>query len=278
MSLSSSSFRPSSFPPPSPTKQGWTDIKNGLALWKLAFSLGWLDIKLRYRGSALGPLWLTLTTASMVISMGFIYSHLFRLNLHDYLPFLAISLILWQTGIACMISEACTCFTEAEHTIRSIKLPFFVQALRTVWRNIIVFLHNIIVPLAVFAYVGVWPGLNALYCLPAFFLWTLDGLALCLFLGCICSRFRDIPPIVNTLLQLAFYVTPIIWTPTQLGSKGWWLPFNPFFSLLEIVRGPLLSTQPKWDIWLSALLFSLLLWVMAWMTFKISRARLIFWL
>lgn len=258
-------------------RQTLTDILSGFALWRLTFTLGWLDIKLRYRGSALGPLWLTLTTASMVGSMGFIYSHLFRIDLHTYLPFLAISLILWQTGIASVISEACTCFTNAEHSIRSVKLPFFIQALRTVIRNLIVFLHNIIVPFAVFLFIGTWPGLTALWAIPGILLWAIDGLALCLFLGCICARFRDIAPIVNTLLQLAFYVTPIIWTPYQLGPKGWWLPINPFFSLLEVVRGPLLHTVPTLTIWGMAIGYSLLLCVCAAFTFIICRSKLVFW-
>jgi lipopolysaccharide transport system permease protein len=46
------------------------DIKNGSTLWPLAWTLGWLDIKLRYRGSMLGPFWLTLSTGIMVGSLG----------------------------------------------------------------------------------------------------------------------------------------------------------------------------------------------------------------
>ena len=42
------------------------DVVEGLRLWPLARSLGWLDIRLRYRGSMLGPVWLTLSTAVMV--------------------------------------------------------------------------------------------------------------------------------------------------------------------------------------------------------------------
>src|ERR1700712_2484587 len=55
----------------------WGDLVDGLAQWRLACTLGWLDIKLRYRGSALGPLWLTLSSAVMVGSMGMIYGTLF---------------------------------------------------------------------------------------------------------------------------------------------------------------------------------------------------------
>ncbi len=46
------------------------DIIGGLQLWPLARSLGWLDIRLRYRGSLLGPGWLTLSTAVMIVALG----------------------------------------------------------------------------------------------------------------------------------------------------------------------------------------------------------------
>ncbi|MBE7210533.1 MAG: hypothetical protein INR65_05895, partial [Gluconacetobacter diazotrophicus] len=127
------------------------DVRDGLALWRLAVSLGWLDIRLRYRGSALGPLWLTLSSAVMVAAMGAVYSLLFHQAPHSYLPFLAVSLILWQAGIGTLSGDACTCFTNAEGTIRAMRMPFTVQVVRTVVSNTVVLGHNLVVPLAVFA-------------------------------------------------------------------------------------------------------------------------------
>ena len=50
------------------------DVREGLRLSRLSLVLGWLDIRLRYRGSVLGPLWLTLSTAIMVVSLGWLYA------------------------------------------------------------------------------------------------------------------------------------------------------------------------------------------------------------
>lgn len=47
---------------------------------------GWLDIKLRYRGSILGPFWLTASTAVMVAAMGVLYAYLMNMDVHKYLP------------------------------------------------------------------------------------------------------------------------------------------------------------------------------------------------
>ena len=72
------------------------DVVGGLKLWKLGLTLAWLDIKLKYRGSVLGPFWLTISTGVMVGAMGTLYGTLFHMDLKTYLPFLALSLVLWN--------------------------------------------------------------------------------------------------------------------------------------------------------------------------------------
>ncbi len=252
------------------------DVADGFTLWRLAVMLGWLDIKLRYRGSVLGPFWLTLSTAVMVGALGVVYGTLFAMDLAHFLPFLAVSLVMWN-AISSLIGEACAAFTQAEGTIRSVRMPFFVQAIRVVVRNALVLAHNIIVFIVVFAVYGVIPGTEALMVLPGLAIWLIDAFACCLLLGALCARFRDIPPIVGSIVQIAFYITPVVWKPEQLGPSGWWLPLNPFDSLLDIVRGPLLSQPTSALGWTSALGFSIALWVTAWLVFAKVRARLAFW-
>jgi lipopolysaccharide transport system permease protein len=255
----------------------WRDIAEGAALWRLGITLGWLDIKLRYRGSLLGPLWLTLSTAVMVGSLGVLYAALFGMNLHEYLPFLALSQVLWAF-ISALVTEACMCFTQAEGIIRSVRMPFFLQAIRTLWRNLLVLGHNVVVIFVVFAIFDQWPGWGAFNALPGLALWGVDALAICLLLGPICARFRDIPPIVASVMQIAFFVTPIIWKGNQVGKHAALLPLNPFYSLLEVVRRPLLSEQMGHIIWASALGYSVLLCALTWLVFMRTRSRLTFWI
>ncbi len=253
------------------------DVSGGLAQWQLACSLGWLDIKLRYRGSALGPFWLTLSTAVMVGSMGLIYGTLFGMVLRTYLPFLALSLILWQSAISGVAGEACTVFVDAEQIIRSVRMPFTVQVLRCLVRNAIVVGHNLVVAIGVFAIFDVWPGLEALHAIPGAALWLIDGFAACFLFGSICARYRDIPPIIGSIMQIAFYITPVIWQPGQLGRHGWWLPINPFYDLLEIVRAPILGASVQPVLWWASLAYSAVLWLAAWWVFTRARGRLAFW-
>jgi lipopolysaccharide transport system permease protein len=253
------------------------DLRAGLGLWRLAFTLGWFDIRLRYRGSMLGPFWLTLSTAVMVGALGVLYSTLFKMDLHDYLPFLALSLVLWAF-VSTLVTEACGCFQGAEGMIRSVRLPFTLYAMRVIVRNVLVLGHNVVVILLVYAIFDVWPGAVSLAAAPGLLLWVADGLACCLLLGALCARFRDIPPIVGSVMQIAFFISPIIWRPEMLtGSSAGWLPWNPFYTLLEIVRAPLLGRLPEWHVWLSALGFSAVLCGAAWLGFARVRSRLAFW-
>jgi lipopolysaccharide transport system permease protein len=262
------------------TRNRWAmaDVAGGIRLWRLALALGWLDIRLRYRGSMLGPFWLTISTGVMVGSLGVLYSTLFKIDLREYLPFLALSQVLWGF-LAGLVSESCTVFTEAEGVIRSVRMPFFVFSLRALIRNTIALGHNIVVIVVVFAVFAMWPHAGALMALPGLLLWAVDALALTLILGAFCARFRDIQPIVNSVMQIAFFLTPVIWKPSQLGARGIAnLAFNPFFDLLEIVRGPILGSRLAATTWLGALVYSAVLCSIAWAFFVRARGRVTFWI
>jgi len=252
------------------------DLAAGLRLARLAAVLGWLDIRLRYRGSVLGPFWLTLSTAIMVVALGILYAALFKMRLADYLPYLALSLVLWNF-LSALVSEGCAAFTEAEAMIRSQRMPFFVYPLRVAIRNALVLAHNIVVIVAVFVVFAVVPGATALLVLPALLLWTVDGIAVILLLGAFCARFRDIPPIVASVMQLAFFLSPVLWKPELLGPRARYLPYNPFYTLFELVRGPLLGEVPSAATVASALIYSVLLCAVSWALFVRVRGRLAFW-
>jgi len=252
------------------------DITKGMSLWRLAFTLSWLDIRLRYRGSVLGPLWLTLSTALMIASLGFLYAYLFHTQVRDYLPFLALSLVLWSF-LSSIISEGCTTFVQSENMIRSMRIPFSLYIGQLLARNVLILGHNVIVIVIVFVAFQVPLTMNAFAALPALLLWLIDGAAAAMMLGALCARFRDIPPIIGSIMQIAFYVSAVMWKPDFLGARGWFLVYDPFFSVLQVLRAPLLGQIPTVGTYISALIYSLLLCGFAWLTFLRVRHRIAFW-
>ena len=157
-------------------------------------------------------------------------------------------------------------------------MPFVLHAMRSVVRNVLVLAHNLVVVVAVYAYFSFWPGMGLLLTIPAMVMWLINALAITLLLGAFCARFRDVSPIVSSIMQIMFFISPIIWKPEQLGAKAAYLPLNPFFSLLEIMRAPMLGESASLTIWISACIYTLLLCGGSWAFFVRARGRLAFWL
>lgn len=258
-------------------ERAWADLSDGLKGWRLAKALARLDLRNRYRGSVLGPFWLTISTAVMIVGIGLLYSTLFNLRLKEYLPFLAVSLLVWNL-IAQTVTDACTSFIASEGIIRQMPLPYTVHVLRFVLRNIIVAAHSLPLILVVFVVCGVYPGAEALLAIPGLMLLALNACAIGLILGMVCARFRDVPQIVVSVMQFAFFLSPVLWRPELLGPSQVWLPFNPFYILMETVRGPLVTGGAAWTVWVAALAYTGLACTIAVGFFVRFRGRIAFWI
>lgn len=251
------------------------DLATGFASWRLAWALARLDLRNRYRGSVIGPFWVTLSTAVMVVGLGLLYSQLLRQDISLYLPHLAVSLIVWNT-IAALVPDATSCLTSAEGVIRQLPLPLTTHALRSVFRNALSAAHSLPLILVVFAAMGHWPGLEAVLAIPGLVLLGINAMAASLFLGMVCARFRDIGQIVTNVMQLAFFMTPVIWKADLLSNPSLLL-LNPFYPMLEVIRGPLVEGGVSLTVWGMALLYTAVHCGIAALFFVRFRARVAFW-
>jgi lipopolysaccharide transport system permease protein len=199
------------------------------------------------------------------------------MNLREYLPFLALSLVLWGF-VGTLVGDACTGYTQSEGMIHAIRMPYSLYAARIVVRNVLILAHNLVVIVVVYLLLRVVPGWTALLAVPGFLLWLVNAFAATAMLGAVCARFRDIPPIVGSVMQMAFFVTPVIWKPEQVGpSRQALLAVNPFYALLDLVRAPLLGHVPSLTLTASALVWSAALCLFSWTLFARVRGRIAFW-
>lgn len=226
-----------------------TDILKGLMEVRIWGTLGWHDIRQRYRRSVIGPFWFTLSTAIMVIVLGALYSQLLNQKIDEYLPYLAVGLIVWQFIASCVIEGASSLISMA-YLIKQIKLPFTIYICREVWRNFIILLHSIPVAMIALVFFGHWPTMS-FFLLPfGLLLLALNGVWIGVLLGILCARFRDIPPIVTNLTQVVFFLTPVMWSTDILKDRAWVVNFNPFHHLIEIVRAPMIGAPIYWQSWI----------------------------
>lgn len=211
--------------------------------WLIWYTLGFQDIQLRYRRSALGPLWLTLSTAIMIYSMGFLYAHLFKLDLKQYFPYLTTGFICWNF-IAGLIKESSMAYIDAANYIQNQECSYSVFMMRLILRNSIILFHNFLafIPIALIFSTGI--GFNALFIVPGLFFICLNAFLWGSTIAVISTRYRDIEQIVGSIIQVIFFVTPVMWMPTLLPEKMAWLfHYNPFAQFLTLIRNPLLN-QP----------------------------------
>lgn len=260
-------------------KKGTKDIISALKDIWLPIYLAHSDIRQRYRRSSLGPFWITISTGVMIACIGLIFGKLFKSPIQDFLPFLAAGLIIWGF-ISTTVTEATTVFISAESIIRQLPIPIFSHVIRMVARNFYIFLHNIVIFPLVLIIVQRPLNFNGLFFIPGIVVLTLNLLWISLLIGIICTRYRDLGQVVGSLLQIAFYVTPIIWLPNLLPEKTgvMILDPNPFYHLIEIVRAPLMGASPSISNWLvacSLFTFGTFLTVLF---FNKYRSRIAYWL
>lgn len=238
--------------------------------------LAWQEIRLRYRRSLLGPFWITISTAVMLGVIGPLYGKLFQADLATYLPHLAVGFVLWLL-FSGLINEGCQTFISARGLITQTRIPLTVHVLRTVTRNFIIFAHHAMVVAVVLAFYPPAPTWSLLLVPAGIALIAANGFWAGLLVGMFCARFRDIPPTVESLVQVAFFLTPVLWQPQLLGRHQWAVEWNPLHHFLEIVRAPLMGMPASSLSWLVALAITLTGFGVTLLLFARYRARIAYW-
>ncbi len=258
---------------------GWVDVRATLQHHYIITTLGWQDVATRYRRSRVGAFWLTINIMVLIATLGIVFGTLFRQPMSEFLPYLAIGLILWGF-LSSLINEGCTSFIAVSETILQVRMPLLTHVMRVVWRNIIILGHNLIILPLLFLFLMKPVTLLALLAIPGFILFVLNATWMMLILAVACTRFRDLTLIAQNAIQVLFYVTPIIWSAKLLPDRAGTalLDFNPFYHLINIVRAPLLGVAPTALSWTIAALMALIGWAVALAFFCRYYKRIPYWL
>lgn len=259
------------------------DLRQGLHQRELWLSLGWQDIKQRYRRSTLGPLWITIATGVMAIALGFLYSILFQIPLAEFLPHVTVGLIMWGFISGC-IKEGAEVFIANEGLIKQLPSALSVHVYRLVWRQFLFLLHNLVIWVVLMIVFPRPLGWELLLSVLGLGVLMINGVWVAMLFGILATRFRDIAPLLDSMVQLLFYMTPIVWTTQTLYEQGGEIAdrariaeLNPLYHYLEIVRAPMLG-QPvaayHWWVVLGCTAVGLLL---AFLALRKFRARVPYW-
>ncbi len=209
--------------------------------------------------------------------MGILYSQLFKMDIHTYLPYLTLGLISFGY-ISGTVSEGCQTFLAAIGIIHQVPLPFSLYAYRVAYRNLIVSAHSLIIIPFVWIIFPPTLGLSTFLAIPALVLFAINGIWVSIFLGMICARFRDVSPIVASFLQVIFFVTPIFWSPDSIKAWRTLVELNPLFAMIDIIRAPLMGVDPAPYSWPIAVGFTVIGCVASFAFFTKLRHRIAYWI
>jgi len=262
-------------------RRAFQDLREGFNHRELWLLLGWQDIKQRYRRSVLGPFWITIATGVSAIAMGVLYGTLFNLDVPEFLPYVALGFIIWNL-IQGSILEGADVFMSNEGLIKQLPTPLSVHVYRLVWRQMILFAHNIVIYIGIFIFFPRQLYWTAFLAIPALALIAINAVWVSLVFGILATRYRDIAPLLGSIVQLLFFMTPIIWTEKTLegtGNEGRAriAEINPLYHFLDIVRTPLLGGDQQLYHWVIVLIITVVGWGIALLALRNYRSRVAYW-
>ncbi len=226
---------------------GWASLQLA-AVWRfreLLYFLVWRDIKVRYKQTALGMLWIVLQP---VVSM-IIFSVLFGLLLNvpsegvPYPIFAYAALLPWNY-FASSLTRSSTSLVGNAHLITKIYFPRLIIPISGVLSGLVDFAIAFLVLIGLMFFYRITPTLAVVF-LPAFLLLAvLTALGFSLWLSALNVRFRDVNYLVPFLVQIWMYLTPVIYATTLIPERfRFLLSLNPMTGVVVGFRWALLGSQ-----------------------------------
>jgi len=213
-----------------------------------------------------------------MLALGLLWSRLWKQDFRDYLPFLCAGMVPWVL-VSTVVTEGCFAFTSYESIIKSMRFSFTVLTCAVVWRNLIVFFHNLLVFVVIAVICRVPVNQNTLLVVPGLLLFFVNAVWVTALLGLICTRFRDVAPLLASMLQIALFVTPIFWAPAQLGLElATFVKLNLIYHFVDAIRSPLLGRAPGMISYEAILLATVAGWAITLALFSRFERRIAYWL
>ena len=263
---------------PQALKSGWEECAAGLANWRIAHLEGTAVLRRRYARSTLGQFWLTLSTGASIAALGAVWTLLWNKPAPEIFPYLTVSLILWNF-MAGVVNDGTQAFVGHAHTLANQGLAASTYVYAMLYRAVLVLAHDAVIIIVVLAIFRPPLGLDLWRIVPGFAVVLIAGFCVSYLLAMLCARYRDVILFTSTMMQLMFYVTPVLWRhdflPLQYARI---IHFNPFAAYLAILRDPLLGLPTPAKTWGFALVLTGALFISVLIAAGTVRRRLVYWI
>lgn len=233
------------------------------------------DIKNQYRRSTLGPWWITLSMVLFVTILSVVYSRLMHEQLGEYVTYVGCGYAVWYL-ISTSVTAGADVFNKEKDYITQINIPVSVYVLKLIAKNLIIFGHNFIVCVIL---ILIFDPINlyTLLFIPGLLLLLANLYWVILLLGMLGSRYRDIPPIINSLIQVLFLASPIAWKADKLGEHSKIVLLNPITYAVDLVRAPLMGQSPMLMSWIVGIVLFIIGTGFTFILLNKYRTRIPYW-
>jgi len=236
----------------------------------------WRELSIRYKHSVLGFLWAFLQPFSMMLLFTVIFTYVMptKIASYPYPVFFYTALIAWNF-FASSLNAAIPCLAENYNLITKIYFPREILPLAGIILACLDYLIAtvILAPLLFFFDIGV--NLQAFWILPLTLLLLMFTTAVCLVLSALNVYYRDVKLLINFLIQVWFFATPVLYSVDAAPIRIKLILFlNPLTFIVENIRRALIEGRPViwWQFAIMAAFISALLAV-SYSFFKMTEKK-----
>ncbi len=262
----------------SPLTLAWHDVLHGFRSYQTWLYMGWQSVRLQYKRSLIGPVWISFTSGIYILMVGYVMSSLFTMRSTELIPWIATGFITWSLFTA-FLNDSSTLFIQYAAMIKYTCHHYSFYTLFLMTKSIIVFLHNFLMALGVIIFFDTPLTWHMLIVFPSLFLIMMALLPWGFLLSILSARLRDLPPMIAAIFTTGLFVTPVMWKPEQLGSEYIYIVlYNPFHHIIALIRAPLLGEFPL--LLNIAVTFGVAIggWVLLFICLTFYRQRIAFWI
>ena len=258
---------------------GSIEVYKALFYYKAFLLLASLDIKLRYRRSTLGPLWITLTSSFFILFLSLLWTKILDIKFSSFFLNFSFGYIFWLWFLA-NITDSSNGFMSDKTYLMQHKIPMITFVFRHFFKNFYILLHNLILILVIALFFVNLNFLSLLVFPLHFFIVSISLFSMSLILTVLCTRFHDLNPIVNSLMQVIFFSTPILWPEEKLRDIGYdfLIDFNPFAQWISLLKTPISGVVFDFSDYLIPLIYMVIFVLFALYIVGRSKKKIMLWL
>ena len=213
------------------------------SIWRIdvAAAIAWNDLRARFERTLLGPFWIVISNVMLVAGITVVFGALFNNPIQEYVVYVSLGITVW-TFLSSIVSEGPNYLYLGRDMLFTFSQPWSLQILRRIILQVIILLLHIFVFAAVILLFQVELTPYALLSVLGIIINIVFAYGLSLGLSAIGSRYRDLSHALGSVMVFLFLFTPVFWNVEALGEARFSVVmFNPFYHLIEVVRGPIVS-------------------------------------